>query len=162
MHVLPPVVLLQPEIGGRAVDVIRGIRTNQLRTMTMSAAVHRSTRALAPSATPNERFHVMPREMPLAMVEEIIAGFGAAATRLRKAGLDGVEVLASHGYLLSQFLNPRVNRRVVDLVDPQPGERQIGRHGRLLHTKGRRSGALEGEILGHSCQGASRHPAQSV
>jgi len=67
--------------------------------------------AFAPSAIPNERFHVMPREMPIEMIQEIIDGFGTAATRLRLAGLDGIEVVASHGYLLSQFLNPRVNLR---------------------------------------------------
>ena len=67
--------------------------------------------ALAPSALPNERFHVMPREMPIAMIGEIVEGFGEAAARMRRAGLDGVEVIASHGYLLAQFLNPRVNRR---------------------------------------------------
>lgn len=67
--------------------------------------------AFAPSSVPNERFHVMPREMPLVMIREIIAAFGTAAARLRKAGLDGVEVVASHGYLLSQFMNPRINLR---------------------------------------------------
>jgi len=67
--------------------------------------------AYAPSPVPNERFHVMPREMPLAMVHDIIASFASAAARLRKAGLDGIEVVASHGYLLSQFLNPTLNRR---------------------------------------------------
>ena len=34
-----------------------------------------------------------------------------AARRLAEAGLDGVEIVASHGYLPSQFLNPRVNKR---------------------------------------------------
>ena len=67
--------------------------------------------ALAPSAVPNERFHVMPRAMPEETIAEIIASYGLAARRLRQAGLDGVEVVASHGYLPSQFLNPRVNRR---------------------------------------------------
>jgi len=67
--------------------------------------------ALAPSAIPNERFHVMPRQMPEKLIEEIIAGFGTAAARLRQAGLDGIEVVASQGYLLAQFLNPRVNCR---------------------------------------------------
>ena len=67
--------------------------------------------AYAPSPIPNERFHVMPREMPLAMIEELIASFGSAAARLQQAGLDGVEVIAAHGYLLSQFLNPRTNQR---------------------------------------------------
>jgi 2,4-dienoyl-CoA reductase-like NADH-dependent reductase (Old Yellow Enzyme family) len=67
--------------------------------------------AHAPSALPNERFHVMPREMPLAMIAEIVTSFGTAAARLQRAGLDGIEVIASHGYLLAQFLNPRANQR---------------------------------------------------
>ena len=67
--------------------------------------------AYAPSVVPNERFHVMPRELPLLMVKEIIKGFEASAAHIRQAGLDGVELVASHGYLLGQFLNPNINRR---------------------------------------------------
>jgi 2,4-dienoyl-CoA reductase-like NADH-dependent reductase (Old Yellow Enzyme family) len=67
--------------------------------------------AYAPSAVPNERFHVTPRPMSLAMIHEVIDGYAAAARRLETAGLDGVEVVASHGYLPAQFLNPRVNLR---------------------------------------------------
>ncbi len=67
--------------------------------------------AYAPSAVPNERFHVMPRAMSDTMITEIVAGYAAAAARLERAGLDGVEVVASHGYLPAQFLNPRVNLR---------------------------------------------------
>jgi 2,4-dienoyl-CoA reductase-like NADH-dependent reductase (Old Yellow Enzyme family) len=67
--------------------------------------------AYAPSSVPNERFHVMPRPLQLRMIREIIGGYGDAARRMRRAGLDGVEIVASHGYLPSQFLNPRVNRR---------------------------------------------------
>ena len=67
--------------------------------------------ALAPSAVPNERFHVMPRAMPLPLVREIVASYGDAAARVRAAGYDGVEVVASHGYLPAQFLNPRTNLR---------------------------------------------------
>lgn len=67
--------------------------------------------AYAPSAVPNERFGVMPREMPADFVREMIACYGAAAERITRAGMDGVEVVASHGYLPAQFLNPRVNLR---------------------------------------------------
>lgn len=67
--------------------------------------------AYAPSASPNERFRVMPRELSQAMIDEIVQGYAAAARRLHAAGIDGVEVVASHGYLPAQFLNPRVNRR---------------------------------------------------
>lgn len=67
--------------------------------------------ALAPSAVPNERFRVMPRAVDVELLREIIAGYASGAARLQKAGLDGVEIVASHGYLPAQFLNPHVNRR---------------------------------------------------
>ena len=67
--------------------------------------------AYAPSAVPNERFGVMPREMAPAFIEEMIGCYGAAAERVARAGMDGVEVVASHGYLPAQFLNPRTNLR---------------------------------------------------
>lgn len=67
--------------------------------------------AYAPSAVPNERFHVMPRPLSEAMIGEIVAGYAAAARRMAEAGLDGVEIVGSHGYLPAQFLNPRVNLR---------------------------------------------------
>ncbi|WP_210712093.1 FAD-dependent oxidoreductase [Pseudomonas sp. MWU349] len=67
--------------------------------------------AYSPSAVPNERFRVMPRALDQDMIDEIIQGYADAARRLHQAGLDGVELVASHGYLPAQFINPRVNRR---------------------------------------------------
>jgi 2,4-dienoyl-CoA reductase-like NADH-dependent reductase (Old Yellow Enzyme family) len=67
--------------------------------------------AVAPSAVPTERFRVMPRPLRTAEVAEIAEGYGLAASRLARAGLDGVEVVASHGYLPAQFLNPATNLR---------------------------------------------------
>jgi len=70
--------------------------------------------AYSASGVPNERFRVMPRALDQAMIDEIVSGYAAAARRLHQAGIDGVEVVASHGYLPAQFLNPRVNRRTDD------------------------------------------------
>ncbi len=70
--------------------------------------------AYAPSAVPNERFHVMPVPMSVRMIEEVVDGYAAAAHRLQAAGLDGAEIVASHGYLPAQFLHPRVNLRTDD------------------------------------------------
>ncbi|MFQ5955654.1 MAG: FAD-dependent oxidoreductase, partial [Kiloniellales bacterium] len=67
--------------------------------------------AYAPSVAPSERFHVIPRALTDEVLREIVAGYGDAARRIREAGVDGVEIVASHGYLPSQFLNPRINRR---------------------------------------------------
>jgi len=69
------------------------------------------TAAYAPSAVPNERFHVMPVPLSQRLIREIVSGYGDAARRMKTAGLDGCEIVASHGYLPAQFLNPRVNRR---------------------------------------------------
>src|SRR5499433_3557327 len=51
--------------------------------------------AYAPSAVPNERFHVMPVPLSKRMIREIVAGYGDAARRMQKAGLDGCEIVAS-------------------------------------------------------------------
>lgn len=69
------------------------------------------TVAYAPSSVPNERFRVMPRALKPAMINSIVSGYGDAARRMQTAGLDGVEIVASHGYLPAQFLNPRINLR---------------------------------------------------
>jgi 2,4-dienoyl-CoA reductase-like NADH-dependent reductase (Old Yellow Enzyme family) len=67
--------------------------------------------AWAPSAVPNERFHIMPKPMPGSLIRDIVEGFGRAAAILAEAGFDGFEIVASHGYLPAHFLNPRVNLR---------------------------------------------------
>lgn len=67
--------------------------------------------AYAPSAVPNSRFHVMPVPLSLKMLREIVSGYGDAAARLMAAGFDGCEIVASHGYLPVQFLDPNVNKR---------------------------------------------------
>ena len=52
---------------------------------------------------------------PVAMTPEQIRGtvrrFAVSAERAELAGFDGVQVHAAHGYLLSQFLSPQVNKR---------------------------------------------------
>ena len=51
------------------------------------------------------------REMTNKDINETIAAFKEAAIRAQKAGFDGVQVHAAHGWLLSQFLSPFFNRR---------------------------------------------------
>ena len=70
--------------------------------------------AYAPSAVRSDRFKVMPRPLSQALIDDIIAGFASGTRRMREAGIDGVELIASHGYLLAQFINPRVNLRQDD------------------------------------------------
>jgi 2,4-dienoyl-CoA reductase (NADPH2) len=69
---------------------------------------------VAPSAVKSGINPSAPREMDADEIERTIAAFAASAALAREAGYDGVEVMGSEGYLLSQFLAPRVNRRTDD------------------------------------------------
>ena len=46
--------------------------------------------------------------------QELAEAYGMAAIRARKAGFDGVQILAAHGFFLSQMLCPRYNDRTDD------------------------------------------------
>jgi NADPH2 dehydrogenase len=51
------------------------------------------------------------REMNQDEIRMVQNDFVAAAIRAKKAGLDGVEFHGAHGYLISQFLSPLINKR---------------------------------------------------
>jgi 2,4-dienoyl-CoA reductase-like NADH-dependent reductase (Old Yellow Enzyme family)/thioredoxin reductase len=54
----------------------------------------------------------IPHELTPAEIEGIIADFGKTAANVRKAGFDGVEIHAAHGYLIHQFLSLNSNKRI--------------------------------------------------
>lgn len=63
------------------------------------------------SAVKNEKLHTIPRALSVSEIKEIIRSFATAAKRVQIAGLDGVEICASHGYLPAQFLTESMNCR---------------------------------------------------
>ncbi len=52
-----------------------------------------------------------PRALTEAEIEEVIDRYARTAELVQQAGFTGVQVHGAHGYLISQFLSPRVNRR---------------------------------------------------
>ncbi len=69
---------------------------------------------IAPSAVYSRYSQTTPREMTLEDINQVQDAFVRAAERAQAAGFDGVEILASAGYLITQFLSPRTNQRTDD------------------------------------------------
>lgn len=44
-------------------------------------------------------------------IQEIITEFGHSASRVKKAGFDGIQIHGAHSYLIAQFLSRWINRR---------------------------------------------------
>ncbi len=54
---------------------------------------------------------ITPKEMSGDEILYLQTAFADAALRAQKAGFDGVQIHAAHGYVLNKFLNPYYNRR---------------------------------------------------
>lgn len=69
----------------------------------------------APSTVPWEEMHFLgcppPDVLTFEEIQEIVKSFGIAAKRAQIADFDMVEIHACHGYLISNFLSPRTNKR---------------------------------------------------
>ncbi|MBN1577783.1 MAG: NADH:flavin oxidoreductase [Chitinispirillaceae bacterium] len=67
-------------------------------------------------------FREQPRVLSKEEIGVIAEQFVDAAARAQRAGFDGVQLHAAHGYLLHQFLLPSINRRRDEYgVDPSTG-----------------------------------------
>ncbi|MCC8078707.1 MAG: NADH:flavin oxidoreductase, partial [Oscillospiraceae bacterium] len=69
------------------------------------------TPLLTPSGVESRVFGNPVRPMTKSEIHAIVRDFAAAALRAQKAGLDGIEISAAHGYLLHEFLSPYTNKR---------------------------------------------------
>jgi 2,4-dienoyl-CoA reductase (NADPH2) len=66
---------------------------------------------VAPSPIKTVRDAYPPHELTLEEIDDVIDGWRVSTENLVKAGLDGVEIHAAHGYLPAQFMSPLTNRR---------------------------------------------------
>jgi 2,4-dienoyl-CoA reductase-like NADH-dependent reductase (Old Yellow Enzyme family)/thioredoxin reductase len=65
---------------------------------------------VAPSPIPTAGGEI-PRELTIHEIEDLIENFAEAAVRAKEAGFDTVEIHGAHGYIVNEFLSPRVNKR---------------------------------------------------
>ncbi|MFP4477517.1 MAG: FAD-dependent oxidoreductase [Desulfatibacillaceae bacterium] len=66
---------------------------------------------IGPSPVYSRYSRTTPREMTKEDIAAVRKAFADAAERASKAGFDGVEIIASAGYLITQFLSPLTNQR---------------------------------------------------
>jgi len=76
-----------------------------------AVAASAGIRGLAPSPIFSPLAMKRMREASEAEIQRILDDFAAGARRLKEAGFDAVEVHFGHGYLVSEFLSPALNRR---------------------------------------------------
>ncbi|MGD9029035.1 MAG: NADH:flavin oxidoreductase [Anaerolineae bacterium] len=69
---------------------------------------------MAPSAVDAPFLPRPAREMTVDEIAGAIQAYADAARRAQEAGFDAVQIHGAHGYLISQFLSPIVNRRADD------------------------------------------------
>lgn len=66
--------------------------------------------SIGPSPMMSEK-GIVGKEMTNDDIKKAVDAFRDGAVRAKKAGFDGVQIHAAHGYFLSQFLSPYFNRR---------------------------------------------------
>ena len=99
--------ILQLSHSGRQRD-IEGIENTQ---------IHPKTKAISPIPAPSatnqaDQVNGLPaNKMSHSDIHRIIQHFADGARRAKEAGLDGVELHSSHGYLINQFLSAGINQR---------------------------------------------------
>ncbi|EPY99841.1 NADH:flavin oxidoreductase/NADH oxidase family protein [Mannheimia haemolytica] len=127
-------VMINPQGKGSAGDVVvsderdlpmlkawaaAGKTDGTLMIMQINHAGKQSPKALnpvpvAPSAVPlvgMDGFINPPRALQAVEIQQIIAEFVRTSQIAEQAGFSGVQIHATHGYLISQFLSPHHNRR---------------------------------------------------
>lgn len=74
-------------------------------------ALNDGKQPMGPSAIINKVNGLVSTEMTKEDIDFIVNKFVAGAANCQKAGIDGVELHAAHGYLLGSFISPYTNKR---------------------------------------------------
>lgn len=94
-----------------AVHAADGKIVAQLNHAGMHSNAPELSEKIAPSTVSPPYIETPARAMTIREIDMLIDAFAQAARRAQRAGFDGVQIHGAHGYLVSQFLSPYINRR---------------------------------------------------
>jgi len=63
------------------------------------------------SSIPSSITRVVPHELTIEEIKELVQKYAGVARRAREARLDGIEIHCSHEYLIAEFMSPYTNKR---------------------------------------------------
>ena len=88
-----------------------GIQINHTGASAMSSRI--GMQPVSASRFPSKAGGEIPRGLSKEEIASIAKDYGTAAKRAVNAGFDVVEIHAGHSYLISQFLSPTTNDRIL-------------------------------------------------
>lgn len=109
---------------------------------------------VAPSSIKTVRDAYPPHELTVREIEDIVEGWRISTENLVKAGADGAEIHAAHGYLPAQFLSSLTNRRTDDFGGSFENRMRFTR----MVLESMRSVAPEGFVIGVRLSGEEEIP----
>ena len=92
-------------------DAVHAHGAKMLLQILHAGAYAKHDRAVSPSGVRSPINPRTPRALAAADIERTLDDFVRCATLAREGGYDGVEVMGSEGYLITEFTSPRTNRR---------------------------------------------------
>ena len=118
-HVLPNGQGFPGQLGCFSDDLIDGLRqlasgiktAGGVSSLQLHHAGIRAFAGVSDKVGPSSDDKTGARALEAEEIAFVIEAFVAAARRAERAGFDGVQVHGGHGYLITQFLSPELNRR---------------------------------------------------
>jgi len=126
-YVMPNGIAMLHQLGNYSEDLLPGLKRlvetiHSRGGKAMAQLVHTGTKAdpelfpeegelWGPSALPDPWTGRTPKEMTQQDITQAVEAYAAAASRAQRAGFDGVQIHAAHGYGINQFLSGAANRR---------------------------------------------------
>ncbi len=113
-------IVLEDESGIAALQEVTKVATQnntqfwaQINHAGRQSSIFSTFKPIAPSAIQLKKLMLFakPKAMSLEEIKDVENRFVTTSVLTKKAGFTGVQIHAAHGYLLSQFLSPKTNKR---------------------------------------------------